>query len=324
MPCRQVSTFNGTAASSGSYRTEAECNQACKEGACCEGTTCTVKPQCQCVPSGVCCGPDTVDVSGTSAPRCRSESESQCIQRGGTWVVGGNCVRDEKTGAAGAWCAALTGTPNKVFQGVGTTCAAGPCGCCGNGETIAGKMATIVVSTDSLPTARWCAGGNGFVGCPNGQTYNGCWAQKPCEDPAFGAWIDTAASLSATFTSNASASNCTASLQGSCPGYAGSRTASVGFSSSPCKIYATVDCPSLIAATASGSSVSPYWAWTYDPQASEYNALYYVFQYIDGTGANTVTQSVTSTPVSPSIPTGSGASWFLSKTVTVNMRLTLA
>lgn len=52
MPCRQVSTFNGTAASSGSYRTEAECNQACREGACCEGTTCSVKPQCQCQGSG--------------------------------------------------------------------------------------------------------------------------------------------------------------------------------------------------------------------------------------------------------------------------------
>jgi len=48
MPCRQVSTFSGTAASSGSYRTEADCLNACKEGACCNGTTCSVKPQCQC------------------------------------------------------------------------------------------------------------------------------------------------------------------------------------------------------------------------------------------------------------------------------------
>jgi len=52
MPCRQVSTFNGTAASSGSYRTEAECNQACQEGACCDGTSCSVKPQCQCQGAG--------------------------------------------------------------------------------------------------------------------------------------------------------------------------------------------------------------------------------------------------------------------------------
>lgn len=269
MPCRQVSTFNGTPGSGqtggGGYATEAECLQACKEGACCESNgTCSVKPQCQCQGAG------------------------------------------------------------NVFKGVGTTCAGNQCGCCGNGETIAGKTATIVVSTSQMPTARWCAGGSGFVGCPDGQTYNGCWSQKPCETPNFGTWVDTALSFSATFTSNASASNCTASLQGYCPGYAGTRNASVGFSASPCKIYATVDCPSLIGATVSGSAVSPYWAWTYDPQTTEYNALYYVFQYIDGTGANTVTQSATSTPVTPSIPTGSGASWFLFKAVTVNMRLTLA
>lgn len=34
------------------YATEAECNQACQEGACCEGTTCTVKPACQCQGAG--------------------------------------------------------------------------------------------------------------------------------------------------------------------------------------------------------------------------------------------------------------------------------
>lgn len=33
---------------SGSFATEAECLEACKEGACCNGTTCSVKPQCQC------------------------------------------------------------------------------------------------------------------------------------------------------------------------------------------------------------------------------------------------------------------------------------
>lgn len=37
---------------SGPYATEAECLQACKEGACCEGTTCSVKPQCQCQGTG--------------------------------------------------------------------------------------------------------------------------------------------------------------------------------------------------------------------------------------------------------------------------------
>jgi len=181
MTCRKVAEYNGRAGrqrlvggSASSplfvpFSTEAECNQACKEGACCEGTTCTVKPQCQCVPSGVCCGPDTVDVSGTSAPRCRSESESQCIQRGGTWVVGGNCVRDEKTGAAGAWCAALTGTPNKVFKGVGTTCSPNPCGRCGcitgivNAQTI-----TLSISNASLLFSPQDPGAVGYDQLRNG------------------------------------------------------------------------------------------------------------------------------------------------------------
>jgi len=48
MPCREVSVFGGVAASSGPFATEPECLQACKEGACCNGTTCSVKPQCQC------------------------------------------------------------------------------------------------------------------------------------------------------------------------------------------------------------------------------------------------------------------------------------
>ena len=34
--------------STGAFATEAECLEACKEGACCNGTTCSVKPQCQC------------------------------------------------------------------------------------------------------------------------------------------------------------------------------------------------------------------------------------------------------------------------------------
>ena len=64
MTCRKVAEYNGRAGSqklvgvSGSqnfyapFTTEAECNQACREGACCEGTTCSVKPQCQCQGTG--------------------------------------------------------------------------------------------------------------------------------------------------------------------------------------------------------------------------------------------------------------------------------
>jgi hypothetical protein len=60
MPCYQPNTLpqGVTTAGRTGYATEAECLQACKEGACCEvGTagfppTCTVKPQCQCQGTG--------------------------------------------------------------------------------------------------------------------------------------------------------------------------------------------------------------------------------------------------------------------------------
>jgi hypothetical protein len=251
-----------TTAGRTSYKTEAECNQGCKEGACCNGASCSVKPACQCQGTG------------------------------------------------------------QVFKGVGTVCTTNLCGCCGNGESIAGKTATLVVSTNSMPVLRWCPqviGGTAIATCPDGTQYGGCVSVKPCETPTYGGpWIDTASSASATFTSNAAASSCSASLQGQCLGE--TRSASVGFSASPCKIYAIANCSGLINALISGSSVSPYWAWTYDAQATEYNALYYVFQYLAGNGTSTATQSVTSTPVAP---TDTSRSWSLFKTVTVNMRLTL-
>lgn len=34
------------------HRTEADCLKACKQGACCDGVTCTVKPECQCQGAG--------------------------------------------------------------------------------------------------------------------------------------------------------------------------------------------------------------------------------------------------------------------------------
>jgi hypothetical protein len=54
MPCYQSTSLPGGVTTTGrtSYTTEAECLQACQEGACCEGTTCTVKPQCQCQGTG--------------------------------------------------------------------------------------------------------------------------------------------------------------------------------------------------------------------------------------------------------------------------------
>jgi len=54
MTCYQSGSFPAGASTQGrrSYATQAECLQACKEGACCEGTTCSVKPQCQCQGAG--------------------------------------------------------------------------------------------------------------------------------------------------------------------------------------------------------------------------------------------------------------------------------
>jgi hypothetical protein len=54
MPCYQSPNLPGGVTTTGrtSYATEAECLQACREGACCEGTTCTVKPACQCQGEG--------------------------------------------------------------------------------------------------------------------------------------------------------------------------------------------------------------------------------------------------------------------------------
>jgi hypothetical protein len=54
MPCYQSTNLPSGVTTTGrtSYTTEADCLQACKEGACCEGTTCSVKPQCQCQGAG--------------------------------------------------------------------------------------------------------------------------------------------------------------------------------------------------------------------------------------------------------------------------------
>jgi hypothetical protein len=54
MPCYQSTSLPSGVTTTGrtGYQTEAECNQACKEGACCEGTSCSVKPACQCQGTG--------------------------------------------------------------------------------------------------------------------------------------------------------------------------------------------------------------------------------------------------------------------------------
>ena len=94
MPCYQSTNLPGGVTTTGrtSYTTEADCLNACREGACCEGTTCTVKPQCQCQgagkvfkgvgttcdgnPCGCCCINGNADAT---------KNEQQCTAAGGTW-----------------------------------------------------------------------------------------------------------------------------------------------------------------------------------------------------------------------------------------------
>ena len=54
MPCYQASNLPSGHSTSGraAYATEADCLNACKEGACCEGTACSIKPACQCQGTG--------------------------------------------------------------------------------------------------------------------------------------------------------------------------------------------------------------------------------------------------------------------------------
>lgn len=120
-----------------------DCNSL-QKGACCEGTTCSVKPQCQCVcQSGSCCGPDTyTNITNETGPRCRTESQAACAARGGTWRCGVPCRGLASDPAAGYGlgseiCSSLDATPSvsPVFKGVGTTCSPNPC-CCPNVATV--------------------------------------------------------------------------------------------------------------------------------------------------------------------------------------------
>lgn len=153
MPCRQTKTYLGQTGSGppggGSYATEAECLQACKEGACCTTTngvtTCAVVPECQCqrpnqsfsgvgtsctTNSGACC--QTVGTVTT----CAQKSECECKGTGFRFLgVGTSC-----SSLSGACCEGPTtertcnvktecqcNGVNAVFRGVGTTCAGNPC-----------------------------------------------------------------------------------------------------------------------------------------------------------------------------------------------------
>lgn len=139
MPCYKINTAPSGYGKIGTtgYATEAECLEACKEGACCNGTTCSVKPQCQCVcETGSCCGPDTQTVNGITGPRCRGQNQitrSECIAAGGVWRCNTPCDLwggDLEAGVQALPCTSLTGQNEPVFKGVGTTCTPNPCYAC--------------------------------------------------------------------------------------------------------------------------------------------------------------------------------------------------
>ena len=149
MTCYQSTNLPGGVTTTGrtSYTTEADCLNACKEGACCEGTLCTVKPACLCkgtgqvfhgvgttcgAISGACC-----DASGT-VPACSVVTSCECTGTGKTFLgVGTTC-----DGTTGACCETVAGVttctprtscectgPGKVFKGIGTTCGPLTCAC---------------------------------------------------------------------------------------------------------------------------------------------------------------------------------------------------
>jgi hypothetical protein len=95
MPCYQSTSLPSGVTTTGrtSYKTEADCLNACKEGACCEGTTCTVKPQCQCQGTGkvfngvgTTCATNPCNVPCCTGENisCRTDlTEASCIAAGG-------------------------------------------------------------------------------------------------------------------------------------------------------------------------------------------------------------------------------------------------
>jgi hypothetical protein len=156
MPCYQRSNFPAGLSITGrtGYKSETECVNACQEGACCEGTTCTVKPacQCQCTTGGKCCGPDTATVGGVTGQVCRGGTKQECDQRGGTWTCGYACSSDEKTGIE--LCSSrMLATPNlPVFKGVGTTCASQNGACCE--DTSGGPSCSIKNSCECVGVGK--------------------------------------------------------------------------------------------------------------------------------------------------------------------------
>jgi hypothetical protein len=130
MPCYQPTNFPTGFTTTGrtSYTTEADCLNACREGACCEGTSCSVKPQCQCQGTGkvfkgvgtVCTG-NCADCSAPTGCFC------YCTSGGGTIPEYVNVtINVEWVGVSGSGCsstvsktATLTRNQNQPIDSIG-------------------------------------------------------------------------------------------------------------------------------------------------------------------------------------------------------------
>ena len=192
MPCYQSSAVPSTRSVSGStsYATEADCLQACKEGACCEGTTCSVKPQCQCkCATNSCCGPDIVTVGGITGPACRGGTEAECAARGGVWRPCKGCAADANLPGTPYPCQPSDTPPAfvPVFRGVGTTCSGSAGFCCGPGTWSAkdivwsGGFASFP-SAQSFPQCRsYSSEAGGPVTTQSAcEASGGMWVTTPC------------------------------------------------------------------------------------------------------------------------------------------------
>jgi hypothetical protein len=89
MPCIQTATNSGGApAFSGPHKTEADCLKACVEGACCQGTTCTVRRKCECQGTG-----QTFNGEGTTcSPNPCGTSCKKCGAGLSTWCQSPACI----------------------------------------------------------------------------------------------------------------------------------------------------------------------------------------------------------------------------------------
>jgi hypothetical protein len=143
MPCFQQSADKYLGlhkrTTSGGYVTEADCLQACKEGACCEGTTCSIKPQCQCQGTGkvfkgvgTTCGPNpcnlcdltsiSIGTQGTASGFYQSAVQSfECPSAAYSSSVSGGGTLARNDGYLGSLaCSVSSGSAKCAFSGTYT------------------------------------------------------------------------------------------------------------------------------------------------------------------------------------------------------------